>query len=275
IVNKLEHLLVDIEEHYRTYRFDLLAQDFYEFTWNNFCDWFIELSKPGLNESVTEVADSTRHTLLYVLETLLRALHPIIPFITEELWQQVAPKLGKQGKTISLEPFPEFKARLANPSVISDIERLIAAVIQIRSIRSEMNLSPSLTVPLLIEDKSSDPKRWQRIEASLKFIARVESVRMLGDGEQAPPAAIGVLDQANLMIPLAGLIDVAAEIARLEKLLDRHRQELVRTEAKLDNASFVNSAPASVVDGVRAKAAESRAAIQELEQQITRMQSLP
>ncbi|MGH8371692.1 MAG: valine--tRNA ligase [Gammaproteobacteria bacterium] len=274
IVNKLEYLLIDIEKHFETYRFDLLAQDLYEFTWNNFCDWFIELSKPGLNESDTEVADSTRHTLLYVLETLLRALHPIIPFITEELWQQVAPKLGKQGKSISLEPYPEFKARLANPSLISDIGQLIAAVIQIRSIRSEMNLSPSLAIPLLIEDKSKDPQRWQRIEPSLKFVARVDSLRMLESGETAPPAAVAVLDQATLMIPLAGLIDVGTEIVRLGKQLDRLRQELVRSEAKLDNASFVNSAPASVVDGVRAKAEESRATIQKLEQQITRMQSL-
>jgi valyl-tRNA synthetase len=274
IVNKLEHLLIDIEKHFETYRFDLLAQDLYEFTWNNFCDWFIELSKPGLNESDTEVADSTRHTLLYVLEMLLRALHPIIPFITEELWQQVAPKLGKQGKSISLEPYPEFKARLANPSLISDIGQLIAAVIQIRSIRSEMNLSPSLAVPLLIEDKSNDPQRWRRIEPSLKFVARVDSLRMLESGETAPPAAVAVLDQANLMIPLAGLIDATAEVARLEKLLDKQRQEFARTEGKLGNANFVNGAPVAVVDGVRAKMEELRRSIAELEQQAKRMRDL-
>ena len=274
IINKLEHLLVDIEQHYKTYRFDLLAQDLYEFTWNNYCDWFIELSKPALNGSDRETADSTRHTLLYILETLLRALHPIIPFITEELWQQVAPKLGKQGKSISLEPYPEFSTRLANQSVISDVEQLIAAVIKVRNIRSENNLSPSLAVPLLIEDKGNDPQRWQRIEASLKFIARIESVRMLNNGEQPPPAAIGVLDQANIMIPLAGLIDAKAEVARLEKMLDKQRQELARTEAKLANDKFVSGAPADVVAGVRAKASEIGASIKELEQQADRMRSL-
>jgi len=168
IVNKLEHLLIDIEAHFKTCRFDLLAQALYEFTWNNYCDWFIELSKPALNGDDHEAAASTRHTLLYVLEALLRALHPIIPFITEELWQQVAPKLGKHGETISLEPYPQFVNRLANSSIATgDIEFLIAAIIQIRSIRSEMNLAPSVSVPLLIEDKGTNPYLWQRIEAPL------------------------------------------------------------------------------------------------------------
>ncbi|HEX5339633.1 MAG TPA: valine--tRNA ligase [Gammaproteobacteria bacterium] len=274
IVNKLEHLLVEIEKHFKSYRFDLLAQDLYEFTWNNYCDWFIELSKPALNGGDKLAADSTRHTLLYVLEILLRALHPIIPFITEELWQQVAPKLGKQGSTISRQPYPELETRLADPAAIPDIEQLIAAVIQIRSIRSEMNLSPSLAVPLLIEDRGKDPQLWQRLEAPLKFMARLDSLQILTPGNNAPPAAVAMLDQATLMIPLAGLIDVAAEIARLEKQLDRLRQELARTEAKLGNASFVSGAPAAVVDGVRAKAEESAAAVRELEQQIVRMQNL-
>ncbi|HET7650601.1 MAG TPA: valine--tRNA ligase [Gammaproteobacteria bacterium] len=274
IVSKLEHLLIDIAEHYQSYRFDLLAQDLYEFTWNHYCDWFIELSKPALNGADRTAADSTRHTLLYVLETLLRALHPIIPFITEELWQQVAPKLGKSGKSVSLQSYPEFDTRMADPSVIADVEQLIAAVIKIRNIRSENNLSPSVAVPLLIEDRSTDPQRWQRIEASLKFVARVESIHMLGHGEQPPPAAIGVLDQANLMIPLAGLIDARAEVARLEKLIERQRQELIRTEAKLGNAKFVDGAPPDVVNGVRARADELRAAIGELEQQAARMRTL-
>ncbi|MGH8320340.1 MAG: valine--tRNA ligase, partial [Gammaproteobacteria bacterium] len=265
IVNKLEHLLINVEDHYRTYRFDLLAQDLYEFTWNNFCDWFLELSKPALNGTDKSAADSTRHTLLYVLETLLRALHPIIPFITEELWQQVAPKLGKQGKTISLETYPE-SIRLAAPSATTDIEHLIAAVIQIRSIRSEMGLSPSLNVPLLIEDRSTDPRRWQRLEASLKFLARLDSLRVLDRGEQAPPAAVAVLEQATLMIPLKGLIDVPTEIARLEKQLEKLRQEQTRTQTKLNNAAFVNGAPAEVITGVRAR-------IKELESNIRRLQA--
>ncbi|MGH8283325.1 MAG: valine--tRNA ligase [Gammaproteobacteria bacterium] len=273
IVNKLEHLLINVEEHYRTYRFDLLAQVLYEFTWNDFCDWFLELSKPALNGADKSAADSTRHTLLYVLEALLRALHPIIPFITEELWQQVAPKLGKQGTTISLEDYPE-SVRLADPSTTTDIEHLIAAVIQIRSIRSEMGLSPSLNVPLLIEDKSNDTQRWQRLEHSLKFLARLDSLRVLKPGELPPPAAIAVLDQATLMIPLKGLIDVPAEITRLEKQLEKLRQEQVRTQAKLDNTAFVNGAPTDVVAAVHIRVKELNGALSRLQYQLDRLHTL-
>ncbi|MGA9852670.1 MAG: valine--tRNA ligase [Gammaproteobacteria bacterium] len=272
IYNKLENLLIAIEGHYQTYRFDLLAQDLYEFTWNNLCDWFLELSKPALNGNDREAADSTRHTLLYVLETLLRALHPIIPFITEELWHQVAPKLCKQGKTISLEDYPEFVS-LADSTATTDIEYLIAAVIQIRSIRSEMNLSPSLNVPLLIEDKGTDPQCWPRLEASLKFLARLDSLRVLEPGELAPPAAVAVLDRATLMIPLNGLIDVPAELARLEKQLDKLHQEYARTAAKLENAAFVNGAPAEVTAGVRARITELKSAIARMQDQITRLRA--
>ncbi|MGH8378075.1 MAG: class I tRNA ligase family protein, partial [Gammaproteobacteria bacterium] len=272
IVSKLDNLLIAIEDHYRTYRFDLLAQDIYEFTWNNFCDWFLELSKPALNGTDKSAADSTRHTLLYVLETLLRALHPVIPFITEELWQQVGPKLGKQGTSISLEDYPE-SVRLANPSATTDIECLIAAVIQIRSIRSEMRLSPTLNLPLLIEDKGNDTQRWQRLEPSLKFLARLDSLRVLNPGEHAPPAAIAVLDQATLMIPLKGLIDIPVEITRLEKQLEESRQEQARTQAKLDNTAFVNGAPAEVVAGVRARMKELESTLRRLQTQMAQLRA--
>ncbi|HET7922498.1 MAG TPA: valine--tRNA ligase [Gammaproteobacteria bacterium] len=274
IVARLEHLLGDIEQHVRSYRFDLLAQALYEFTWNDYCDWFIELSKPGLNGEDRAAADSTRHTLLYVLETLLRALHPIIPFVTEELWQQVAPHLGIEAESVALRDYPQPGALRGDGAASADVELLVATVLRIRSIRSEMNLSPSLAVPLLIEDKSGDAARWQRLEPALRFIARLASVRVLAADETAPPAAVAVLDQATLMIPLEGLIDAGAEIARLEKQLDKLRQELARTAAKLDNANFVGSAPAEVVDGVRAKAAETRAAIEKLERQLARMRTL-
>ncbi|HKT31776.1 MAG TPA: valine--tRNA ligase [Gammaproteobacteria bacterium] len=275
IVNKLEHLLQEIAGHFKTYRFDLLAQALYEFTWNNYCDWFIELSKPALNGNDKTAANSMRHTLLYVLETLLRALHPITPFITEELWQQVSPKLGKTGKTISLETYPQFEQRLANPSIATgDIALLIPAVETIRGMRSEMNLSPSLSVPLLIEDKSSDSSVWQRLEASLKFLARLESLRILKTGETPPPAAAAVLDQATLMIPLQGLIDVPAEITRLEKQLEKLHQERARTEAKLRNVAFVTSAPADVVAGTRSRVAELNAAVGKLQDQLNRLHAL-
>jgi len=269
ILSKLQYLLQDIEGHFKTYRFDLLAQDLYEFTWNNFCDWFIELSKPALNGSDWQKADSTRHTLLYVLETLLRALHPMIPFITEELWQQIAPRCGINGNSISLQDFPSYNQELRNPgSATGDIESLIAAVIRIRNMRSENNLPPSLEVPLLVADKGSDPKFWERNSPLLKPLARLSDLRLLAPGEKPPLSASAILDRATLMIPLAGLIDVTAELTRLEKQLAKLRADLQRLETKLGNEAFVGKAPAQLVDKERARAAETQNAIRELENQL-------
>ncbi|MDE2023788.1 MAG: valine--tRNA ligase [Gammaproteobacteria bacterium] len=275
IVSNLEYLLADIEEHFKTYRFDLLAQALYEFIWNSYCDWFIELSKPALNGDDRAAADSTRHTLLYVLETLLRALHPITPFITEELWQQVAPRLGIRGDSISLQNYPSYQQELRAPGAATgDIERLIGAIIQIRSIRSQMNLSPSLNVPLLVADKGTDQKFWQRIGPLLKFLARLESLRVLQPGETPPPSASAVQDQATLMIPLKGLIDAPAEIVRLGKQLDKLQQERVRTQAKLGNAAFMNGAPAEVVSATQARVRELDDELARLQEQLARLRIL-
>ncbi|MDE2195864.1 MAG: class I tRNA ligase family protein, partial [Gammaproteobacteria bacterium] len=275
IVNKLEHRLYNIEKHFQDYRFDLLAQDLYEFTWNDFCDWFIELSKSALNGSDYKKANSTRHTLLYVLEALLRALHPIIPFITEELWQQVAPKLGKHGDSVSLQQFPEFK-RKADPSIAAgDIRFLIDAVGEVRRIRSEHGVPPSKAVRVLLETGVHDPYLFDRIGPQLEFLARLEPIHRLKPGESPPPAAATVtVDDARLHIPFEGLIDVQAELARLGKQLDKLRQEYARTCAKLDNASFIKGAPAEVVKSVRAKAGELDTAIRELDKQMAQIRAL-
>jgi valyl-tRNA synthetase len=275
ILNELQHLLLSVEDHSQTYRFDLLAQDLYEFTWNKYCDWFIELSKPALNGTDRKAAESTRHTLLYVLESLLRTLHPIIPFITEELWQQMAPKLDKPGKTISLEPFPQFEQRLQKiDNSPNDIEHLIRAVEYIRNIRSENNLPPVREVPLLVSDKGTDTGFWKRNESLLRSIARLSDIRLLAPGEIPPLSATAVLDQATLMIPLAGLIDIASELSRLEKQLAKLRSDLERIETKLKNEAFISKAPAELVEMERSRAANTANEIRELESQMTNIRSL-
>jgi len=278
ILSKLQHLLYVIEGHFQTYRFDLIAQELYEFTWNDFCDWFIELSKPALNGSDHKTANSTRHTLLYALETLLRALHPIIPFITEELWHQVAPKLGlKDGEdaSVSLQEYPTYKQELRIPSkTTGDIERVIGAVIRIRNIRSEHNLPPSLEIPLQVADKGSDPGFWGRNTSLLKSLARLSDLRLLASGEVPPLSASAILEQATLMIPLAGLIDVPTELARLEKQLAKLRVELQRLEAKLGNEAFTGKAPAELVTKERTRASEVANAICELESQMANIRRL-
>ncbi|MDE2090757.1 MAG: valine--tRNA ligase [Gammaproteobacteria bacterium] len=276
IVNKLEHLLHNIDEHYKTYRFDLLAQELYEFTWNDYCDWFIELSKPALNGTDRQAADSTRHTLLYVLEALLRALHPISPFITEELWQQIAPKLGIKGASVSMQDYPKIQRQISNPSkATGDIVSLIYAVGEIRKIRSEHGVPPSKSMRVVLEAGVHDPYLFDRIGAELAFLARIESITRLEPGASPPRAAVAItIDDARLHIPFEGLIDVAAELERLEKQLTRLRAELQRLEAKLGNQAFVGKAPAELVDKERNRAAETANAIRELESQIANISRL-
>ncbi|MBU6510330.1 MAG: valine--tRNA ligase [Gammaproteobacteria bacterium] len=276
ILSKLQNpLLLNVEEQFQNYRFDLLAQELYEFAWNEYCDWFIELAKPALNSSNPEAADSTRHTLLYVLETLLRALHPIIPFITEELWQQVAPRLSLAGKSISMQSYPVYQQELHYAHAGSgDIERFKGAANNIRNLRSENNLSPSAEVPLLVDDQGTDPAFWQRVEPLLKPLARLSSIRLLKPGEKPPLSATAVFDRATLLIPLKGLIDAPTEIARLEKQLDKRRRERASAAARLDNTAFVSSAPADVVNAARARLKELDDALHRLQQQLTRLRAL-
>jgi len=276
IVHKLERVLHEIKDHFLTYRFDLLAQELYEFTWNDYCDWFIELSKPALNGSDRQAADSTRHSLLYVLEALLRALHPISPFITEELWQQIAPKLGITSASVSLQKFPEFERRISDPSkATGDIVSLIYAVGEIRKIRSKHDVPPSKSMRAVLEAGSHNPKLFDRIGVELSFLAQLESITRLKSGETPPRAAATItVDDARLYIPFEGLINVSAELARLEKQLLKLRAELQRIETKLGNEAFVSKAPAELVDKERNRASEAANAIRELENQIANIRRL-
>ena len=255
ILHRLQQTLRDVEQGYADYRFDLASQALYEFAWNEFCDWFLELAKPALTGDDQTAADSTRHTLLYVLETLLRALHPLVPFVTEEIWHAVAPRLGLAGDSISTQPYPEVDAALLDPGAAADIEWLKAAVTQLRSIRSQMNIAPSKAVPLLLQGgDAGDRARIARHQAALTFLARIESIAWI-EGE-APAAAAAVLGGLKLLIPLAGLIDLGAETARLDKELKRIAVEIGKCQGKLSSDTFVQNAPAAVVDQERARLAD-------------------
>ncbi|WP_034225473.1 valine--tRNA ligase [Arenimonas donghaensis] len=257
ILHRFNAMLREVEKAYADYRFDQASQALYEFAWNEFCDWFLELAKPALQNADADAAaaDSTRHTLLFVLEGLLRALHPVIPFVTEEIWHAVAPKLGITADTISTQAWPEAKAGFDAPDAAADIEWLKSAVTQLRSIRSQMNIAPSKAVPLLLQGgDASDQARTKRHAASLKFLARLESIDWL-DGD-APAAAAAVLGDLKLLIPLEGLIDLDAERTRLDKELKRIAGEIAKCEAKLGNTTFVDNAPPAIVDTERGRLAD-------------------
>ncbi|WP_159016559.1 valine--tRNA ligase [Cognatiluteimonas profundi] len=253
ILAQLDRVAAEAEQHFAAYRFDLLAQSLYEFAWNDFCDWFVELSKPALNGDAAAAAQSTRHTLLFVLERLLSLLHPLIPFVTEELWQSVAPRLGIVGGTIMLRPYPQAGDLTAAPSdAAADIEWLKAMVTALRRVRSELNVPPAKLVPLLLADGGAgDRARVGRFAASLRFLNKLDSIDFIGDANDAPAAASAVVGELKLLVPLEGLVDLGAERARLDKELKRVDAELAKSRNKLASDTFVQNAPAAVVEQER------------------------
>jgi valyl-tRNA synthetase len=257
ILARLATVTAEAATHFASYRFDLLAQVLYEFAWNEFCDWFVELAKPALLGEDSVASDSTRHTLLYVLESLLRLLHPLVPFVTEELWQQVAPKLGIEAKTIMLQryPQPDDLAGQDFARAEADVEWLKAMVSALRRIRSELGVSPAKTISLLWQDGSADDAaRIERFASQLKSLNRIGRIDAIGGNP--PPAATGIVGELRLFVPLEGLVDLAAERTRLDKELKRVEGELAKSKGKLASDTFVQNAPAAVVEQERTRLAE-------------------
>jgi valyl-tRNA synthetase len=257
IVTRLSQTLAEVERHFATYRFDLLAQALYEFVWNQYCDWFLELSKPALNGDDASAVASTRHTLLVVLEASLRALHPIIPFITEEIWQPLAPQLGLNEKSILERPYPRAADFTVGESASAEIEWFKAVLTGVRKIRSEMNIAPGKTIPLLLADgDDEDRRRADKFAGQIEFLAHCAAPCWLAAGEPEPAAAATVVGNLRVLIPLAGLIDLAAERARLNKEIARIEGEIKKCQGKLGNANFVDHAPAAVVEQERTRLAD-------------------
>ncbi|MGN6729590.1 MAG: valine--tRNA ligase [Rhodanobacteraceae bacterium] len=272
ILTRLHRTLAEVEQHFTTYRFDLLAQALYEFVWNEYCDWFLELSKPALNGEDANAAASTRHTLLHVLETVLRALHPVIPFITEEIWQSVAPQLGLKDESIMQRPYPRADEFATDESASAEIEWFKAVLTGVRKIRSEMNIARGKTIPLLLADGDADDRRRaDKFSAQIAFLARSESPRWLQAGGAEPASAAAVVGTMRVLIPLAGLIDLDAERARLKKEIARIEGEIKKCQGKLGNANFVANAPAEVVAQERARLTDWNTQLNALREQATKL----
>ncbi|MBK5962885.1 valine--tRNA ligase [Thiocystis minor] len=259
------------------YRFDLAAQALYEFTWNDFCDWYLELSKPVLTgETASDAAKrGTRRTLVATLETLLRLAHPIMPFITEEIWQKVKPLAGVDGDTIMLAPFPIADTTAEDQQAVGEIDWVKQCILGVRRIKGEMNIAPGKPLPVLVANASEQDRRWlDSARPYLDFLARTESITLLDDEHAAPESAIALVGAMKLLIPMAGLIDKDAELKRLDKEIARLTDDSARTEQKLANPSFVDKAPEAVVGKERAKLAEHAAAISNLQSQRAKIAAL-
>jgi valyl-tRNA synthetase len=257
------------------YRFDLAANILYEFTWNQFCDWYLELTKPVFNSGSEAQQRGTRHTLLTVLESLLRLAHPIIPFITEEIWQRAKGLVGVKGETIMLQPFPSYNAALEDQTALAEIEWLKEIIVNVRNIRAEKNIAPSKALDLLLRNLSKDEAAClAKNRTLLQNMAKLDSIQLLSKGEAAPLSVARLIGANELLVPMAGFIDKTAELARLNKEIERFHGEIARIENKLSNESFVVKAPAAVIDKERSKMAEYQDGLEKLKAQYLSIEAL-
>ncbi|MGH1499934.1 valine--tRNA ligase [Yersinia proxima] len=253
-----------------TYRFDLAANILYEFTWNQFCDWYLELAKPVINSGSEAELRGTRHTLIEVLEALLRLAHPIIPYITETIWQRVKTLKGITADTIMLQPFPEYDASQVDEKALSDLEWIKQTIIAVRNIRAEMNIAPGKPLEVMLRGANAEAQR--RVLENQSFIqslARLSSLTLLPEGDKGPVSVTKLVEGAEVLIPMAGLIDKATELERLAKEVAKLEAEIERIEGKLSNEGFVARAPEAVV----AKERERMAACAEAKQKLIEQQA--
>jgi len=275
IISELQQTEAAVAKAMASYRFDHATQALYEFIWNQYCDWYLELSKPVLwdDDASAAAQRGTRRTLIRVLETSLRLLHPFMPYITEEIWQTVAPLAGKSGPTIMLQPYPLCDDKGVDSAANADIEWLKGVIVGVRNIRGEMNIPPGKALTVILRNAGeSDKSKLERNAASLKKLARLEDIRPLAEGEEAPIAATALVDQLEILVPMADLIDKDAELQRLAKEIEKLEKDLQRIEGKLGNPAFVDKAPEPVVAKEREKLRAQQQTLAKLREQKQRIE---
>jgi len=277
IISRLQHIEESVDKHFNSYRFDLAAHELYAFVWEDYCDWYLELSKPVLmkDDSSDAAKRGTRQTLVRVLETILRINHPIMPFITEELWQKVAPLAGIEGDTIMSQGYPKSDEKLIDKTAEDELEWVKTFIMGIRRIRSESDIAPGKPLPLIMQNASElDKQRFTDNESFILTLAKIESTKWLSDDENAPESSTALVGEMKLLIPLAGLIDKDAELARLTKEIGKLESNLEKSNAKLTNPKFVDKAPQAVVDKERGRVAEMELAVKQLQEQLHKISAL-
>ena len=261
------------------YRFDIAAQHLYEFTWNQFCDWYLELSKPVLNAETSSEAEKrgTRHTLINVLEQLMRLLHPIMPYITDEIWKKIKPLSANTTavESIMSDVFPVFEQDRVDQAALDDIEWIKTFIVGIRNIRGEMDIAPSKPLPVLLKNVSvSDQARLDICGHFLVKLAKVESLTTLSQDDIAPASATALVGEMGILIPMAGLIDKEAELARLNKAADKIEKDMARTAGKLSNQNFVSKAPEAVIAKETEKLADMKMQLGKIAEQKATIEAL-
>ncbi|ANB91079.1 valyl-tRNA synthetase [Moraxella ovis] len=279
IVSRLQKCEQAVQTAFETYRLDLASQAIYDFIWNEYCDWYVELTKPVLNDETVsdERKAEIRRVLLAILETALRLAHPIMPFITEEIWQIIAPMLGlaKAGDSIMLASFPVANTQRINDQAESDMAWLQSLIGAVRNIRGEMKLGNAVRLPVLLQGVTDDQKAsLLRIESQFKALAKVESLTIVGSDKDVPLSSQALIGSLKVLVPMKGLIDPTAELNRLNKVREKLQAQADGITKKLSNEGFVAKAPAQVVEAEKAKLAELEGQIGEIEKQVGQLQSL-
>ncbi len=269
IWSRLQKTKARVLEHIKLYRFDIAAQALYEFIWNEYCDWYLELAKPVLTQNTFSVKAQagTRYTLIAILEELMRVLHPIMPFITEEIWQKLVPFFGKDKSPITImnQPYPIVDNTLMNENIEQEVTTVQNFIIGIRNIRGEMNLSPSKLLTAIY--RGSNSKSIATIISQQNIIlnlARLENLQQLNANDPSPEAATAIVGDLEIFIPLAGLIDVEAESKRLLKEIEKLEKEKALYKKKLDNESYTQKAPSEIVQQERERLSQAEAALYKL-----------
>ena len=273
IVSRLHGMIADVRGHIDEYRLDLASQRLYEFIWNEYCDWYLELSKPVLQKGSSEEQSATRFTLLYVLESCLRVLHPMMPFITEEIWQRLRTPLNISGDSIMMQSFPQ--AGDFDKKAEHDIRWLQNILQAVRNIRAELNVAPGKPLAVAFQSgNDSDRKHQQQFESLLQGVGRINAFKWLDDDADTTEYSVALVADLKILVSLKGLVDVEDELTRLGKLLDRELIDLKRSEGKLGNNRFVDNAPPAIVEQEHQRLAIHRSKVTGFEEQIDKLKKL-
>lgn len=277
ILSRLSRTVEKIQSAFDEYRFDWIAQALYEFTWNEYCDWYLELTKPTLFSPLASEAEKrgSLNVLILVLENILLLSHPLMPYITEEIWQTIKPHTQKKGASIMLEPYPKLNPEWINTGIETDITWLQQIILAIRNIRGEMQISPAKVIPLMLRHPlPKTQQRFQQYQHYVLFLAKIEAITWLDDQSPTPHAATAVVDELQILIPMAGLIDKQAELLRLQKEVAKLEKELTSLQGRLGNAHFVDKAPPEVVSKERLRANELTETLSTLQSKMSLIATL-
>ena len=273
ILSRLQDTKTNVKKHLDDYRLDLMSQELYEFVWHDYCDWYLELSKPLLQDDKTKAG--TQATLIKVLDEMVTLLHPIIPFITEEIFEQCNTITGSGSISLMTQPYPEVDQSLNSKESETEIKWLQTFILGIRKIRGEMNIPPSKPLPCFVQNFSQSDELYLQNNANiLNALAKMESIDKLNTNKEAPESATALVGEMKILIPLAGLIDKDQEIIRLSKEIEKLEKQKMQFEGKLNNEKFVSGAPKAIVDVERERLNATLSAIGDLNEQLDKISKL-